>query len=169
MNEKREYVSFQISDQKYALAVSQVERVIHAVAITKTASVSKHIMGILNLGGRIVPVIDIRKQLELEAKEIELSDYLIIANTPNSTIAFFADQIYGTSRIRELLKSSSADGMKVYSDLIDDVVQINHEMVQICNLEKILLPHEKAKLDHLIEKKEIKVEEFVSSPIKNSE
>ncbi len=163
MEEPKEYLTFKINDQKYALPVSQVERVVNAVAITRIAAISKNIMGILNFGGRIIPVIDIRNQLQLRSKLIELSDYIIIAKSNISTLAFFVDQICGTSQGNKKLKVNSAKGFEAFDKQIDEIVEIEDEMVLIYSLDRFLLPHEKLQFDELAEIKNEDVKELPRS------
>jgi purine-binding chemotaxis protein CheW len=82
---------FSLDAQPFALPLAVVERVVRAVAVTPLPRMPQIILGVINLQGRIIPVINLRKLFGLEAAdappELELSDYLIIVQGGQRTMA----------------------------------------------------------------------------------
>ena len=94
MNENA-YIIFSVDDQYYALPVSAVKQIIRAVQTTCLHEAPELLLGLINMNGEIVPVINIRKQFKLPQKEISVSDRIVIAQAPPHTIAFIVDYIEG--------------------------------------------------------------------------
>ena len=51
--------------------------------------------GVINIRGRIIPVVDVRKRFNLPEREISLSDHLIIARTARRSVVLLADAVSG--------------------------------------------------------------------------
>jgi purine-binding chemotaxis protein CheW len=75
-------VVFTLDDRFYGLRLSAVSRVLRAVEITLLPKAPPIVIGVINLGGRIIPVINIRRRFGLPERELELTDQLIVARTP---------------------------------------------------------------------------------------
>jgi purine-binding chemotaxis protein CheW len=72
-----------------------VERIVSAAAITPLPRAPEIILGILDLQGEIVPVIDMRKRFRLPAREIHPADQFIIARTRSLKVALLVDATRG--------------------------------------------------------------------------
>lgn len=90
-------VVFTLDEESYALSLNSVVKVIHAIEIRPLPKAPEIITGIINVKGRIIPVVDIRKRFGLEAHEIELNDRLIIADTGKREVAILVDSVTGIS------------------------------------------------------------------------
>ena len=86
-------VELNLDDQRYALRLSTVERVIRAIEITPLPKAPEIVLGIVNIGGRIVPVVNVRKRFRLPEKEIELGDHLILGQTGRRPVALVVDEV----------------------------------------------------------------------------
>lgn len=88
-------VVFELDGRLYALALSAVESVYYSVEITPLPGAPEIVSGAINVGGEVVPVVDVRKRLGLPARETRVEDRLVIASTAKRKIAFFADAAPG--------------------------------------------------------------------------
>jgi purine-binding chemotaxis protein CheW len=92
---------FALEGQRYGLALASVETVFHAVELTPLPQAPEIVLGIVNVRGRVIPVVDIRKRFGMPARELLLEDRLIIAVTPARSIAILADRVDGVMEIDE--------------------------------------------------------------------
>ena len=72
-------VVFTLDERFYAIRLSAVSRVVRAVEITPLPKAPPIVIGVINLGGRIIPVVNIRRRFRLPERELELTDQLIVA------------------------------------------------------------------------------------------
>ncbi|MBS1213848.1 MAG: cheW2 [Proteobacteria bacterium] len=86
---------FHVGDRHYALHYEAVERVIRAVEVTPLPDAPEDILGVINVYGRIVPVLNVRKRLGLPDRDMELNDHLIITQTTKWPIALWVDRVSG--------------------------------------------------------------------------
>jgi purine-binding chemotaxis protein CheW len=75
----RKILVFALGSQRYALWGSDVRELLRAVAVAPLPRAPRIVEGVIDLRGRVVPVLDIRGRFGLPAKPIEPSDHLIVA------------------------------------------------------------------------------------------
>jgi purine-binding chemotaxis protein CheW len=95
VNKSARLLVFSLDDQRYALRLYAVERVVRAVAVTPLPDAPENVLGIINVQGRIVPVINMRTCFHLREKKMCTSDQLIIVSTARRTFALAADAVLG--------------------------------------------------------------------------
>ena len=79
MEKLNQLVVFFLNEQKYALYLPAVERVVSAIEVTPLPQAPDNVLGIINVMGKVIPVVNIRKRFGLPEREIDLSDQFIIA------------------------------------------------------------------------------------------
>lgn len=72
-------VVFSLDTRLYAISLSAVRRVVQAVELTPLPNAPPIVKGVINLGGLIIPVVNIRRRFRLPERELELSDQFIVA------------------------------------------------------------------------------------------
>lgn len=143
-------VHFHLDDHKYALFLSAVLRIIRVVEITNLPKAPEIVAGIINLQGQVIPVFDIRMRFQLPAKEVQLSDQMIIAAAGKWTVALPVDSVDDVIEIPEE-KIVAPDQVLPELEYVEGVMKTQGGMVLIHNLERFLsLPEEKA-LDEALE------------------
>jgi len=95
MSTKHQYVVFVLDDLRVALHLFGVERVIWAVAVTPLPEAPASVPGLINVEGRIMPVVDIRGRFGLPVRELEPGDRFIIVRTSRRTVALWVDGVEG--------------------------------------------------------------------------
>lgn len=75
----REVLVFEVAGQRYGLPSGDVLELVRAVTITPLPGASAVIEGVVNVRGRVLPVLDMRARFRLPAKLLEPSDHFIVA------------------------------------------------------------------------------------------
>jgi len=151
MNAVKRLVIFSLDEQRYALPLSAVTRVVRAVEITSLPNTPEIIRGIINVQGSLIPVADIRKRFGLPAKELEPADHLIIAKTSRRPLALIADAVEDVceeSRQQPVPMAEIAAG----GDYIEGVLKLEGGLVLIHDLDKFLSLEEDEELDTALRK-----------------
>jgi purine-binding chemotaxis protein CheW len=79
-NHNQQYVTFTLNQDLYGLAVTQAREILDHVSVTKVPHSSEEMLGVINLRGQVVPVIDMHLKLRLPAKEEgNETNYVIVA------------------------------------------------------------------------------------------
>lgn len=144
MNRWIRLVQFNLDDQKFSLFLSVVMRIIRVVEITILPKAPEIVAGIINLQGRVIPVFDIRMRFQLPAREVRLSDQMIIATTAKWMVALSVDSVDDVIEIPEE-RITALDQVLPELGYVEGVMKTENGMVLIHNLERFLsLPEEKA-------------------------
>ncbi|MCK5611347.1 chemotaxis protein CheW [Candidatus Pacearchaeota archaeon] len=90
------YCIFRINDQSYGIPLNDVQRVIRAVDITSLPEGPESILGIINVNGQMLPVLNIRKIFHLKEKDISVHDRIILFQA-KILICFVVDSVDGVA------------------------------------------------------------------------
>jgi len=151
MTELNQLVVFTLDEQRYALRLATVERIVRAVEITQLPRAPEIVLGVVNMQGRVVSVVNIRKRFRLPERTLEPSDRLIFAQTSRRTVALVADAVSG---VVECSKNQVTGAAAVLSGLqyVAGVAKLEDGLVLIHDLDKFLSLEEEEALDEVLEK-----------------
>ena len=150
MNRLIRLVNVNLDDQKYALFLSAVVRIIRVVEITGLPKAPEIVLGVINMHGLIIPVFDIRKRFRLPQREMQLDDQLIIASTSKRTVALLVDSV---NDVIEIPEEKIIAGEKILPGLeyVEGVVKTEDGMILIHDLEQFLSLQEEKALHEALE------------------
>jgi len=134
-------VMFIVERQRYALPLEMVERVVRAVAVTALPEAPPIIVGVINMQGRVVPVVDLRKRFRLERREIDIEDHFVIARSSTGAVALPVDEAEGL--IRDL-GGERVPAAEIVPNLnyVEEVFLLGPEMVFVLDIDTVLTDDE---------------------------
>ena len=91
--EEVQLVTFKLDDQEYALDITSVVQVVRMVAITSMPEAPEIVEGVINLRGKVIPVVDIRRRFGLPIKPYDLNTQLLIARKDGHMMALIVDVV----------------------------------------------------------------------------
>ncbi|HZV98987.1 MAG TPA: chemotaxis protein CheW [Methylophilaceae bacterium] len=144
-----QYVIFTLDGQRYALALDTVERIVRAVEVTPLPEAPAVVLGVINVEGRVLPVLNLRQRFLLPHRDINLDDQFMIAYTGSRDVVLVIDETVGVierdpSQI--IAPNLVAAGLKH----INGIVQLDDGLVLIHDLEKFLTQDEERTLTEAI-------------------
>lgn len=137
MSTTDQFLTFRLDDRRYGLPLKQVARAIRVVDITPLPQAPAVVLGVIDLHGELVPVLNIRLRLGLPQKTTALCDQFIIATALHQTVALLVDEVLGL--IGHSL--TSAVGMTPFSNAgapIEGVIQLPDGLILIHDLDRFL-------------------------------
>lgn len=137
---------FALDEQRYAIPLRAVERIIRAVEITQLPKAPEAVLGIINDKGRIVPVADLRSRFRLPARELRCDDRFILLRTPRRPLAVIADSV-GEIRFFPPDSKDSAKGALPHMEYLQGVAVLDDGLVLIYDLDRFLSLDEETALD----------------------
>lgn len=145
-----QYVVFVLDAQRYALHLSTVDRVVRAVHITPLSMAPNIVLGVVNMQGRVIPVINMRRRFRLPERGIALTDQLIVARTARRPVALLADAVTDVVECSEetLIAAQSIVPAVEY---LEGVVKLMDGLVLVHDLDTFLSLEEEDSLDRALE------------------
>lgn len=98
-NELIQLVSFMLADEEYGVEVLKVREIIRMPTITKMPNVPQHVEGIINLRGKVIPIISMRRRFNLMESEDNSHTRIIIMDVCGSLTGFIVDSVSEVIRI----------------------------------------------------------------------
>lgn len=90
---------FTLDGRSFAVRLALVERVVAMAALSPLPGAPSVIAGVVNLGGRFLPVLDVRARLGMAARGPRLTDGLVIVHLARGDVALWVDHVDGTLRV----------------------------------------------------------------------
>ena len=154
MKQQNQYFVFELDGQRYAMEISLVEKVIHAVELIYLPETPDSLLGLINMGDKIIPVVNIRKQFNLPAREMKLDDQIIISQLSTRKIAFIADNVEG---IVEFPKEQIDEVHQIFPEMARHIVGVgrfNDNTVLIIAIDKLFSTQDINRLEKVIKEQD---------------
>ena len=144
-------VAFRLAEQRYALPLMAVERVIRAVDVTPLPDAPPVVCGVMDMHGDVLPVLNIRGRFGLPDRKIDPADQFLIAQTTQRTMVLVVDEALGVIRVP---RSALIDAAQIVPglDYVQGVVKLDDGLVLIHDLEKFLSMDEARTLDEAMDR-----------------
>lgn len=142
-------VVFTLDDQNYALHLAAVERIVLAVEVIPLPNAPEIIIGVINVRGAIIPVVNIRRRFRILEREPSPADKFVIAKTVRRVVALVADSVVDVVEVSENDIIAPKDIVPGTSYL-DGIVRLEDGIVLIHDLDKFLSLEEEAMLDETL-------------------
>lgn len=119
------------------------------VAITPLPNAPDIILGVVNIQGRVIPVINMRRRFCLPEREISLTDQLIVAHTEHRHVALVADTVLDViaCTAQSLI---AAEDIVPRIEYVDGVIKLTDGLIFIHDLNKFLSLEEEVSLDQAL-------------------
>ena len=95
-----QWVTFRLADEVYGVNVMQVQEVVRVTEIAPVPGAPNYVLGIINLRGNVVTVIDTRTRFGLGTKEEDDSTRIIILEVDNNVIGILVDSVAEVANLR---------------------------------------------------------------------
>ena len=143
-------VVFMLDDRRYGLPLSAVERVVRMVDVTLLPKAPQIVLGVVNVQGRVIPVVDLRRRFRLPERDFALTDQLVIARTARRPVALAADAVSGVLEY-SAREAAGARDIVPGIEYVEGVVKLPDGLVLIHDLDRFLSLEEEAALGRAIE------------------
>jgi purine-binding chemotaxis protein CheW len=101
-----EILVFEVDGRRFGLPAAEVRELLRAVAIVPLPMAPPAVEGVVNLRGRVVPVLDLRARLGLPARAVATTDHMIVAQSSGGLVALRVDR--ALDLVRHELEASAA-------------------------------------------------------------
>ncbi|MDK2946341.1 chemotaxis protein CheW [Geotoga petraea] len=136
-------LSFQIHNQEYAIDVEEIESVVDIEEVTPVPNSKEFINGVINLRGRIVPVVDLTKKINIKLPEEHEFDNILILKIDEQEIGVFVDEVKNVLSIDESNLENIQSKNDVYTGKVKGTIKVQNRLIiyldirAVLNLEKI--------------------------------
>jgi purine-binding chemotaxis protein CheW len=143
-------VSFNIGNEEFGIDILKVEEIIRIISITKIPNAPEFIEGVVNLRGRVIPVVNLRTRLGFEKKEFDNQTRVIVVEVNGITLGFIVDSVREVLRIpKSITEPPPAITTGVNSEYITAVGKLENRLLILLDLEKVLSLQQKEEIKEM--------------------
>lgn len=99
--QKGKYMIFKSGNEYFGLEIQYVQQIIQYQTVTKIPETEDYIRGLINLRGRIIPVVDVRLRFRQGPCEYNDKTCILVINVKSTTVGLIVEQIAEVAEIRE--------------------------------------------------------------------
>lgn len=138
-----QWVTFRLSGETYGINVMRVQEVLRYTDIAPVPGASEHVLGIINLRGSVVTVIDTRARFGLMQGEIDDNTRIVIIETGGHVVGILVDSVAEVVYLRQSeIDTTPNVGNEENSRYIQGVCNKNDELLILVDLDKLLTEEE---------------------------
>jgi purine-binding chemotaxis protein CheW len=142
-----QWVTFRLDEETYGINVMQVQEVLRVAEIAPVPGAPEYVLGIINLRGNVVTVIDTRERLGLSSQEVDDSTRIIVIESDKQVVGILVDSVAEVVDLRmSEVESAPNVGNDESSKYIQGVATRNDELLILVDLNKLLTDEEWAEL-----------------------
>jgi purine-binding chemotaxis protein CheW len=140
--ESRQYLTFRLAKEIFAVDVAKVREILDFVAITKVPQTPEFMRGVINLRGSVVPVVDMKLKFGMEPTEKTVNTCIVVLEVTieNETtiVGALADSVQEVVELDpSQIEPPPRIGMKLSIDFIKGMGKLNDDFVIILDTDKI--------------------------------
>jgi purine-binding chemotaxis protein CheW len=152
----KKYLIFSVEKESYGIPITKVQEVIRYMPITRLHEASRFLKGVVNLRGKIIPIIDMRLKFGLSEKPYTDRTVFIIVEILGARdvnhVGLAVDGVKDVVDIPDSAVNRTPEiGFKFKSKYLYGIVQLQDSMVMILNLDSILSTEEVVEIGEQLE------------------
>ena len=151
MDKLTQLVVFHLGEQRYALPLDTVQRIVRAVEVTPLPGAPAVVLGVINVAGCVLPVLSLRQRFRLPEREIGPADQFVLAQMSQRTVALVIDEAQGVIE-REASAVVGSDRIAPGLEQFHGVVKLDDGLVLIHDLQTFLSLDEARALDQAMDR-----------------
>lgn len=145
-----QWVTFRLAGETYGINVMQVQEVLRYTEIAPVPGAPEYVLGIINLRGNVVTVIDTRNRFGLESGEMTDNTRIVIIETEGHVIGVLVDSVAEVVYLRQSeIETAPNVGNDESAKFIQGVCHKNDELLILIELNKLLTDTEWAELEEV--------------------
>ncbi len=131
-------VGFVIGDEEYAVPILSIQEIIKPFPWTRVPQVPKYVLGVFNLRGSVIPLIDLRTKFGLPTKKQNDETRFIVMRHGDDVAGFVIDRLTMAIRIKKENVGPPPDTVNGDDTIIDGVGKQEDKIITILKVNKLL-------------------------------
>ena len=137
--DERQLVVFRLADEEYGVDVSTVREIIHPQQITRVPNAPEFVEGVINLRGRVCPVVDLRKRFDVAVGETTAETRIVIVDIEGEDVGVIVDAVTEVLTITAERLSEASEVLTFSdSDTVEGIADVGERLVILVGLATVL-------------------------------
>jgi len=136
-------VSFNIGEEEFGVDILKVQEINRMVEVTRVPNAPEYVDGVINLRGKVIPIIDLRRRFGMPRKEKDKNSRIIVVELTGKVLGFVVDAVSEVLRIPGSVTEpppSIIAGIK--AEYITAIGKLENRLLILLDLERVLTMEE---------------------------
>ncbi|WP_028575893.1 chemotaxis protein CheW [Desulfonatronovibrio hydrogenovorans] len=140
-------VTFKVGEEEFGIEIFSVKEIIRMLDITKVPRAPDFVEGVVNLRGRVIPIIDLRRRFGLEPAERDKNTRIVVIEMEGMSVGFVVDAVSEVLRIpADTVEPPPPVVAGIDAEYISGVGKLESRLLIMLDLDKLLAADEKSVL-----------------------
>ena len=149
---ERQLVVFDLNEEAYGVDIGAVREIIRMQEITRVPRAPRFIEGVINLRGKVIPVVDLRTRFSMPAGERTDQHRIVVVDVVGQDIGMVVDAVTEVSRVSEgSIEPPSAVITTDDSDYLTGIVKTDQKLIILLDIAKVISADETGQLSQVVE------------------
>jgi len=149
-DELLQLVTFSIADEEFGVDILKVQEIIRTMEISKVPRSPNFVEGVINLRGKVIPIIDLRRRFGLAHKQHDKDTRIIVIEMTDVIVGFVVDAVSEVLRIpASTVEPPPPVVAGMDSEYISGVGKLEGSLLILLDLDKLLSSDDMAMLSTL--------------------
>ena len=140
--QKDKYLTFRIGSEDYGIAIANVTEIIGIQSITEIPEMPDYIKGVINLRGKVFPVMDVRIRFKLPTREYDERTCIVVVEIDGTSVGLVVDMVNEVTDIPEEQVEPPPKSNRKGGNYIQGIGKIDKEVKILLDINKILYEEE---------------------------
>ena len=137
--QKDKYLIFHLAGEDYGIDIAYVTEIIGIQKITEVPDMPEFVKGVINLRGKVIPVMDVRKRFGFELKEYNERTCIIVVDMKDMAVGLVVDQVQEVLDIPEKnIEPPPSIGKNERSDYVSGMGKLGEDVKILLNCQFLL-------------------------------
>jgi len=148
--DEQQLVVFDLADEGYGVDISAVREIIRLQEITHVPRTPEFVEGVINLRGKVIPVIDLRKRFGLAVKAESQDNRIVVVDIGDQDIGVVVDAVTEVLRIpTDSVEPPASVITTADSDYLLGIAKLDSRLIILLDLQKVLSVDEQGALSEM--------------------
>ncbi len=137
------YLTFVLGNEEYGIEILSVREIIGLLDITTVPQTPDYMKGVINLRGKVIPVIDLRLKFSMQEEEHTQETCVIVVEVNNRSIGIIVDSVSEVSDIAgEEIEEAPSFGQGIDTSFIMGLGKVKEKIIILLDIETVLSSEE---------------------------
>lgn len=133
-------VTFQLGREEYGIEIASVQEIIRATDVTPVPGAPVHVRGVINLRGKIIPVVDLRTRFSLPNCEESEAQRIVVVELGTKRLGMLVDSVSQVIRIpADIVEEMPEEAVAASENYIKGVGKLDNRLIIILDLNRSML------------------------------
>ncbi len=137
------FLTFVLGKEEYGIEILRVREIIGLMDITTVPQTPGYMKGVINLRGKVIPVIDLRLKFSMPEEEHTQETCVVVVEVNNTSIGIIVDSVSEVLEIKSgEIEEAPSFGQGIDTDYIMGMGKVKEKIIILLDIEEVLSPEE---------------------------